>query len=292
MSLLAILFGLAIERFFDNIENKRNFDWSVNFSNWVRNKFSTTELWNDTLGLIVIILVPVFAGAYLYGLLYDALGILGFAFSVFVLVYCLGPQRIHHLARLYLDAGEFDDQHSTKTYANEILGHESPDDNNATNRKICEKLIIATNDNILAVFFWFVLLGPMGALLYRITSTLHERAAAEPDEAEYSEFNNSTRLLFAILLWVPNQLTTLCFAITGSFVDAFQQWKDHIANDYLNPVESNETLVASGLSSLQIDADNHTFELSTINRVLALCWRSIIVWVTALALMTLAGWTG
>jgi len=292
MSLLAILFGLAIERFFDNIENKRKFDWSVNFSNWVRNKFANTELWNDTLGLIVIILLPVFAGAFVYDLLNDALGILGFAFAVIVLVYCLGPQRIHHLARLYLDAGEFDDQHSTKTYANEILGHESPDDNNATNQKICEKLITATNDDILAVFFWFVLLGPMGALLYRITSTLYEHAANESDKTEFCEFNNSTRLLFAILLWIPNQLTTLCFAVTGSFIDAFQQWKEHIANDYLNPAESNETLIASGLSALQIDSDNHTFELSTISGVLALCWRSIIVWVTALALLTLAGWTG
>ncbi|NOZ51885.1 MAG: regulatory signaling modulator protein AmpE [Gammaproteobacteria bacterium] len=292
MSLLAILFGLAIERFFDNIENKRNFDWSVNFSNWVRHKFSNTGLWNDTLGLIVIILIPVFSCAIIYSLLYDALSLLGFAFAVFTLVYSLGPQRIHQRVRLYIDASEFDDQHSAKTYAIETLGNELPDDNDTINKRICEKLIIATNDNILGVFFWFVLLGPMGALLYRIASTLYEHAENNSNESEYGEFHNSSRLLFAILVWIPNQLTMLCFAVTGSFIDAFQQWKEHIANDYLNPAESNETLVASGLSALQINSETHSFELSTVNNVLALCWRSIIVWVTALALMTLAGWAG
>ena len=294
MSLLTILFSLAVERYVDALDNLRSFDWSISFSNWVKEKFSKSEFWNDTLGLIVIILLPVFLCAIIYSQLYDALGLLGFLFSMAVLVYCMGPQRVHHAARLYIDAGEHEDEHSLKTYATDLLGSELPDDTQEINRKVCEKLLISTNENLLGVFFWFVLLGPMGALMFRIAGVLYidSQQHSEDESQEYTEFNNSTRLLYAILLWLPAQLNTLAFAITGSFIDTLHEWKSRIPNDYLNPKESEDTLFHSGLRSLQMDPETHQFDINTVHEILALSWRSIILWVTALALLTLAGLTG
>ena len=294
MSLLTILFSLAIERYVDALDNLRNFDWSISFSNWIKEKFSKSEFWNDTLGLVAIILIPVLLCAIIYSQLYDALGLLGFLFSLAVLVYCMGPQRTHHAARLYIDAGEHEDEHSLKTYATELLGPDHPDDTQDINRKVCEKLLISTNENLLGVFFWFVLLGPMGALMFRLAGVLYTDSLqqSEGENQEYTEFNNSTRLLYAILLWLPAQLTTLAFAITGSFIDTLHEWKSRIPNDYLNPEESEDTLFHTGLRSLQMDPETHQFELNTVHEILALCWRSVILWVTALALLTLAGLTG
>lgn len=294
MSLLTILFSLAVERYVDALDNLRSFGWSISFSNWVKEKFSKSEFWNDTLGLIVIILAPVFLCAIIYSQLYDALGLLGFLFSMAVLVYCMGPQRVHHAARLYIDAGEHEDEHSLKTYATDLLGPELPDDTQEINRKVCEKLLISTNENLLGVFFWFVLLGPMGALMFRIAGVLYTDAQlqTEDENQEYTEFNNSTRLLYAILLWLPAQLTTLAFAITGSFIDTLHEWKSRIPNDYLDPKESEDTLFHSGLRSLQMDPETQQFDFNTVHEILSLCWRSVILWVTALALLTLAGLTG
>jgi AmpE protein len=300
MSLLTILFSLAVERYVDALDNLRSFDWSISFSNWIKDKFSKTEFWNDTLGLIAIILLPVFLCAIIYSQLYDALGLLGFLFSLAVLVYCMGPKRVHHTARLYIDAGEHEDEHSLKTYATELLGSDLPDDALEINRKVCEKLLVSTNENLLGVFFWFVLLGPMGALMFRIAGVLYEdsqrHGEAErqnsDENQDYTEFNNSTRLLYAILLWLPAQLSTLAFAITGSFIDTLHEWKSRIPNDYLNPKESEDTLFHTGLKSLQMDPDTQSFDLATVHEILALCWRSVILWVTALALLTLAGLAG
>ena len=294
MGLLTILFSLAIERYVDALDNLRSFDWSISFSNWIKEKFSKSEFWNDTLGLVAIILLPVLLCAIIYSQLHDALGLLGFLFSLAVLIYCMGPQRVHHMARLYIDAGEHEDEHSLKTYANDLLGPELPDDTQEINRKVCEKLLISTNENLLGVFFWFVLLGPMGALMFRMAGVLYDdsQRQSEEDNQEYTEFNNSTRLLYAILLWLPAQLTTLAFAITGSFIDTLHEWKTRIANDYLNPRESEDTLFHTGLRSLQMDPETQQFDLNTVHEILALCWRSVILWVTALALLTLAGLTG
>ncbi|WP_455206878.1 regulatory signaling modulator protein AmpE [Kaarinaea lacus] len=294
MSLLTILFSLAVERYVDAVDQLRKYDWSISFANWVKEKFSHSEFWNDTLGLIVIILLPVFLCAIIYNQLYDALGLLGFLFSLVVLVYCMGPQRIQHTARLYIDAGEHEDEHGRKTYAIDMLGPDLPDNDQDINRQVCEKLLVSTNENLLGVFFWFVLLGPMGALMFRIAGVLYYNSQQQSAEQnpEYMEFNNSTRMLYAILLWLPAQLTTLAFAITGSFIDTLHEWKQRLPNDYLNPKESEDTLFFTGLRSLQIDPETHQFENATVHDVLALSWRSVILWVTALALLTLAGWAG
>lgn len=310
MSLLSILFSMAIEHYFNAVEQYRVYDWITTFSNWIKEKFSESEYWNDTLGLIATILIPMFACGIIYGLLNEALGLLGFLFSLLVLVYCIGPKRVLHTARLYIDAGEHEDEHSLKSYANELLEDDSntEENNNDTNKKICEKLVYSTNEGILGIFFWFILLGPMGALMCRMVNILYTESlqqADEPDDDQeqesdeeqssagaFAEFNNSVRMLYAILLWLPAQITILTFAITGSFIDTLQQWKSRLSKDYLNPKEIEATLFASGLSALQIEPETQQCELSTVHEVLALCWRSIIVWVTALALLTLAGLTG
>lgn len=294
MSLLAILISLAIEHYVNTITQFRNYNWIRSFSDWVKEKFSKTEFWNDTLGLIATILIPMFVCAIIFGALNNAMGLLGFLFSLLVLVYCIGPTRVLYTVRLYLDAAEHEDEHSSKTYLSDIMGTESAELNDDTNEKICTKLFISTNEGILSIFFWFILLGPMGALMCRMVSILYNNSQeqAEGEEQEFTEFNNSTRMLYAILLWLPSQITMLTYAITGSFMDTFKEWKSRLSKDYLNPQETEQTLHRTGLSALQINPDDHQCELSTVHEVLALCWRSVIVWVTALALLTLAGLTG
>ncbi|WP_455376445.1 regulatory signaling modulator protein AmpE [Kaarinaea lacus] len=294
MSLLAILISLAIEHYVDSVTQFRNYNWVMTFSAWVKEKFSETEFWNDTLGLIATILVPVFGCAIIFGALNNAMGLLGFLFSLLVLVYCIGPTRVLHTVRQYIDAAEHEDEHSSQTYVNEILGSETTEITAETHNKICEKLIDSTNEGILSIFFWFILLGPMGAIMCRMVSIMYKNTLENPtdDDAEFAEFNRSTRMLYAILLWLPAQITMLAFAITGSFIDTLQEWKSRLTKDYLDPRETEETLLRTGLSALQINPDDHKCELSTVHDVLGLCWRSVIVWVTALALLTLAGLTG
>lgn len=294
MSLLAILISLAIEHYVNTITQFRNYNWVRSFSGWIKEKFSQTEFWNDTLGLIATVFIPMFGCAIIYGVLHNAMSLLGFLFSLLVLVYCIGPTRVLHTARLFLDATEHEDEHSTQTYIDEILDSESTQSIEEANEKICSKLFTSTNEGILSIFFWFILLGPMGALMCRMVSILYRDSQEqdEGDEQEFTEFNNSTRMLYAILLWLPSQITMLTFAITGSFVDSFNEWKSRLSNDYLNPQETEQTIHRTGLRALQINPDEHKCELSTVHDVLALCWRSVIVWVTALALLTLAGLTG
>lgn len=294
MSLLAILFSLAIEHYYNAVEQFRNYDWVTSFSGWIKERFSESEFWNDTLGLIAIILIPMFVCALIYGVLDHAMGLLGFLFSLLVLVYCIGPKHFLHTASQFIDAGEHEDEHSLQSYASELLDDETTEADKDTYHKVCARLINNTNEGLLSVFFWFILLGPMGALMCRMVNVLYSHTPQESstEEKQFTEFENSTRMLYAILLWLPAQLTMLTFAITGSFIDTLREWKSCLSKDYLNPQETESTLFRTGMNALQINPDEHQYELTTVKDVHALCWRSIIVWVTALALLTLAGLAG
>ena len=297
MSLLAILFSMVIERYVDAVASIRNYTWTVRFSDWVKEKFSHSEFWNDTLGLVVILLVPFFICAIIYDQLFDAMEPLAFLFALAVLVYCINPKRMYSLSRQYLDAGENDDQHSMQTYASEMMPDESFDDTREMNSKVSIRMLTSTNNEVLAVFFWFVLLGPMGALLFRMSAALFENTRGgysnesemENEAVDYTEFNSSARMLYGILLWLPTQISILCFAIAGSFIDTLQTWKQRLTSNYLDPDQSDETLYLCGFSSLQLDLEQKTFDLGAVNEVYALAFRTIIVWVTILALLILAG---
>lgn len=293
MSLLAILISLGIEKFVHLLDQWRKFHWFINFSNWVKSKFEDSSYWNDTVGIIGIMLIPVAAvGFFLYEL-DSTLGLLSFIFSITVLVYCLGPKDLHEVAHLYLDACKQDDNEAAFSYATQLLNTPVPKDERNRTAAISKALLISTNERLLAVFFWFMVLGPMGTVLYRLSHVLAKAQSIDPDP-ERNEFYQSSRLLFAILNWLPLHLTTLSYAITGSFIDAVHQWKEHQPEDILNPDEHNTQLAFTGLGALNIDMDSNgaKLDLHVIHDVLELSRRSVFAFLTVIAILTLAGWAG
>jgi membrane protein required for beta-lactamase induction len=294
MNLLAILFALSIERIFEPIERLRDFHWFTLFADWVKTTFTGARYWNDTAGVLMTVLLPVVICGIVYAQLDALLALLGFLFSIVVLLYCLGPKRVHHIVKLYVDASEHDDQSHSRAYAVELLQRKMPDSDTETNRAIAERTLVSTNEQLVAILFWFVVLGPVGALLIKLSGQLREHAAATMNEetTDYTEYKRISVFLYAILIWLPTQVMILCFAITGSFVDVIHEWKMSLSHDFLNPGTTRETLLQTGFKALQIDPNTQIFSLATVREVLALCWRSIVVFVTIIALLTLAGLAG
>lgn len=291
MSLLVILLGIAIDKFAESAEAIRKFDWFIRYSDWLRQQLEQWSLRNDTVILLIILFIPVLIIAFIYERLDDALTLLGFAFSVAVFVYCIGPRDVHNRASKYVETLERGEQQAANSLALEILEDQpQPDEEPLLFRKINETLLIATNNNFLGMVFWFVILGPMGAVIYRLNEVLL-KSLNRQSNAQTGGFYQSTQLLFSILNWIPSHLTAVTYAVTGSFVDAIHQWKIHKSYDHLDPNAANNMLIDTGFGAIHIEADNKVFDGQTIHDVLGLCRRTIIVWITVIAILTLAGWT-
>lgn len=285
MALIAILLSIAIERFLGTLEDLRRFTWFETLVRIVRG-----YAWSDgPLGVVVAGLLPLLAvvltGYLLHGLWWP----LAFLFGLLVLLYSFGPKDLEAEVEAFIEARERDDEESAMLHAGDLLQNTEVANSRQLTRAILETLLVEANGRFLAVIFWFVLLGPAGALLYRLACQLRSQ-----HDSEASGFALSARKLHHILDWAPARLTALAYALSGSFVDAMHHWRSE-AGKWSE--ECRVILIVSGFGALRYrpaeDEDaplDIAEENSYISEALAMVRRAVLVWLALLALLTLAGW--
>ena len=285
MALIAILLAIFIERFLGSLEELRRFDWFNGIITWVR-----ASAWSDGPGgVAVVVAIPVF-GVFLVSYFLTALWWpLAFLFALLVLLYCFGPRDLEAEVEAFLDARERGDEESAFLHARDLLGSAEVDNSRRMTRTVLETVLVEANERFLGVIFWFVLLGPTGALLYRLSCQLNSDFAGND-----AAFAGAVRRLHHILEWLPARLTSLAYALSGSFVDAMHYWRTDVAN---LQEAGRGILVASGFGALRyqpMDDDESPIDIdeenSYIREALALVRRGVLVWLAVLALLTLAGW--
>jgi adenosylcobinamide-phosphate synthase len=186
-------------------------------------------------------------------------------------------------------------------------------------RHVIEYSMIAAHRHVFGVFFWYaalsiVGLGPLGAVVYRLTE-LAQRRWQEPTTAG-SLVSQSLRSVasqaWLALDWLPSRMTALGFAIVGSFEDAMDGWRNHAQNF---PDDNDGVILAAtagainirlGGASLQTpkdDDDNPDTsggsstpgripEVAHFAQVVGLVWRTVIMWLVLVALLTMANLVG
>ncbi|HEC18913.1 MAG TPA: regulatory signaling modulator protein AmpE [Gammaproteobacteria bacterium] len=301
MSLLAILISLIFERFLPPLHRLRSLAWIGPYHQWMCARLADHPRWQGVPCLLVIVLLPVGGIGLAQYLLNDLLLFFGFVFSILVLTYSLGPKDRHYRVQQYLDAEDNGDTDSAQRLLEDIFAdqecaaeHSTPPEEAATRaRLLSEYVLVQTHEQLLAILFWFVVLGPMGAMLYRLTVELMRAECCTRGCNEPSEFQAAIQRLHYLLAWIPSRLTALSYAVMGSFVHAMHAWQNTPLEETDSHKDttppSHRLLVRIGLASLQFDhqppQDNEA-----VRETLGLCGRSLVAWVTILALMTLAGW--
>ena len=156
-----------------------------------------------------------------------------------------------------------------------------------------EAILEQANNRIFAVIFWFIVLGPFGALLYRLASVLPKLKTSHTD----MDFFIATRQLLAILDWLPARLTAFSYAVAGSFEDALFGWRSYHESRF-DEFSNNASgiLICTGTGALRLSSLlDDKFELSgsyqyLVEAAMGLVWRSLVVWLALLGLFTFAGW--
>jgi AmpE protein len=137
------------------------------------------------------------------------------------------------------------------------------------------------------VLFWFVLLGPCGALLYRLAQLLAATPAAE-DPARARKFA-------ALLDWLPAHLMALALALASNFDAVFSAWRDYHrahAHGYTNldlgflDAIGRASVVADVAADGQADAQS---PLVALDDAMVLVRRVLVIWLTLIALVVLGG---
>ena len=288
MIFLAIVIALLIERFWGGIQNFRDQVIFKRYCNKVRAWFGESGILDGVVGVLLLVGLPVGVVFWFQSLLDHGLLLLGgLAFASLTLVASIGPRDLGSLLRRFIDARRLGNQEVVDELAQEFVSGPLPDDDHKLNRDIIIALFSQANDWLLGALFWFVLLGPAGAVLYRLACELD--ALCCEAESQPSAFNEAAQVLHGLLAWLPARITSLAFGVVGDFIDARSRYGDYCAvgpGSWIRNIR--QVLVGSGLGALSITQEQQVTD-EHLTQALALVNRTVILWLTVFAVLALAG---
>ncbi|MDJ0805322.1 MAG: regulatory signaling modulator protein AmpE [Gammaproteobacteria bacterium] len=296
MSLSIILICLLAERFLLEYQHLRQTRWINEYSDWFERQELPHWMLNGFGGVVSLLLPPLLTIALLQQLLDERLlGIPGALLAILVLLFSFGPRDLDHQIRQLHDARERHDGELTTEIGRDIIGDEPPSDETRYSHAIVESILEQANRRIFGVIFWFLVLGPVGAALYRLATCLPNLRTT----AREADFLHTSRQLVAILDWIPARLTAASYAIAGSFEDALYGWRSYHESRF-NEFSSSASgiLICTGTGALRlstlVDSDTGTHPTEgqryLMDAAMGLIWRSLVVWIILIGLLTLAGW--
>ncbi|MET0504497.1 MAG: cobalamin biosynthesis protein [Luteibacter sp.] len=284
LRLLAILIALTIVWSVPRLARWRDDRW---FRGW-------TARMGDLSGpgrVAVVLLVPVVAVAILAGIL-RALPFFDLAWLVFAIVlltYALGPREIETDIDAILRAPDTlrrDEALVALRHDEETLPWFAP--------ALVEAAFYGALRRRFGVLLWFLLLGPAGALGYRLAQLLGRDASLSVD----ADTRGAARRLADALDWLPAHLMVFAMALVSDFdavIGAWKQWhrasgspRSRLDPDFLGAVARAgvDADVEAGDGYVQ-DVSDPIAELEDARRVIR---RVLVVWLAVVAVIVLAAW--
>jgi adenosylcobinamide-phosphate synthase len=180
-------------------------------------------------------------------------------------------------------------------------------------RHVIEHSVLSAHRHVFGVLAWFSILatlglGPAGAVIYRMSEMVSRawRATHKTHKGWVSEtLQNAAREAWHRVDWLPARLTAVAFAVVGNFEEAIDCWRNH-AQQF--PDDNDGVVLAATAGALNVrlggealhaaseEQEAHASEStpgrvadrSHMTSVVGLVWRSVVLWMVLLALLTLA----
>jgi len=316
VALIAILAALGLEQW-------RAFEWRVaversfvRYARMLERKLNGGTRQHGIIAVIAALLPAVLLVEVAYWLAQAMHPLAGLVVNVVVLYFLMGFRRFSHAISaivVALQAGDL----ATARRALAAWRGGSPGDLSSGDvaRLAIERGLVDAYRRVFAVLFWFLVLpGPAGAVLYRAVVLLAEEwrgpvPGIEPTAVVQSraEFGAPARALLVALDWLPVRLTALSFAIVGDFEDAVACWRTQSTRWVTQEGgRAMGILLAAGggalgvqlggmLPTLSGDPDvrpdlglGDPVEPDVLPSAVGLVWRALILWLLLILLLTLA----
>ena len=329
MSFFAVLFALVIEQFKPLPRDNWVHHALVAWVRWTGRNFDAGREHHAWVVWGVSVLGPGLLLALVYLAVHQFSLLLALAFDVAVLYLTLGFRQFSHYFTDIRDALERADETEARRLLAEwrhLDASELP--RTELLRHVIEHALLAAHRHVFGVFFWFVVLstvglGPLGAVLYRMAE-FASRYWSFPSKTLGVPANERlmllSRQLFTLIDHVPARLTAFGFAVVGNFEEAINAWRRDAAL-WRHPNEGVILASAAGALGVQLGGDaapgvsperSRGFDAGAqaqdagaegstagdppqpghLRSVVGLVWRSVVLWMLLVALLTLANLLG
>ncbi|MDB5871702.1 MAG: putative rane protein distantly related to cobalamin biosynthesis protein [Ramlibacter sp.] len=325
MSFFAILFALLIEQVRPLARHNPIHAALRSWARWVSRNFDAGKPHHGWVAWTLAVILPSLAVLAVHWALALLLGWpFAVLWSVAVLYVTLGFRQFsHHFTNIRdaLDSGD-------EPRARELLAHWQQVDASELPRSeivrhVIEYSVLAAHRHVFGVLAWFSVLaafgfGPAGAVLYRMSEFVarywQHRAAAAAQPASPA-LQHAAASAWHVIDWPPARITALAFAVVGSFEEAIDCWRNH-AQRFPNDNDGVILAATSGAVNVRLGGEalksfapgssqgfrasgaapmddtestpGREAEVAHLRSIVGLVWRSVVLWMVLLALLTLA----
>jgi adenosylcobinamide-phosphate synthase len=332
MSFFAILFALLIEQVRPLSSHNPIHSALRIWARWVSSNFDAGKPHHGWVAWTLAALLPAVATVAVHWLLLLTLGWPAtVVWAVAILYVTLGFRQFsHHFTNIRdaLDAGDEVRARELLALWQQVQSAQLP--RSEIVRHVIEYSVLAAHRHVFGVLAWYSVLaafglGPAGAVLYRMSEFVarywkhRSRTQAQPaSEALQSAAGRA----WAAIDWLPARITALGFAVVGSFEEAIDCWRNHaqrfpndndgvilaatsgavnvrLGGEALKPAfapnSSQPFRAGAGAGEAMADTEStpgREAEVGHLRSIVGLVWRSVVLWMVLLALLTLANLLG
>jgi adenosylcobinamide-phosphate synthase len=318
MSLLAIVAALALEQW-------RAFTWRaaverafISYARGIEQRLNGGTAGQGAVATLLAIGPPVAVAGIVWWIAHRIHPAFGLLINIGVLYLLMGFRHFSHAISAIVTALKTGDviaaRRALAAWRGSVAADAASDD---IARLAIERGLTDAYRQVFGVLFWFMVLpGPVGAVLYRAAVLLAEEWKGAVPGTDVSAparslvaFGRPARQLLWLVDWIPVRLTALSFAVVGDFEDAVYCWRTQAPLwSVAQGSETHGILLATGAGALgvqlggplqhaggEIDARpevgvGESVEADVLPSAVGLVWRALILWLLLIFLLTLANW--
>lgn len=336
MSFFAVLFALVLEQARPLARTNWIYSGFLAWARWAYRSLDAGKLHHGWITWVCAVVAPTLATLLVHWLLWQVNVLLAFAWSVAVLYLTLGFRQFSHYFTDIRDALDDGNEEAARELLAEwrhLDASELP--RSEIVRHVIEYSVLAAHRHVFGVLGWFAVLaalgcGPAGAVLYRMSEFVARYWSYKgrvPGEGASPALQGTAHKAWGTIDFVPSRITSLGFAVVGSFEDAIDAWRHYnqrsSAGAAVAMASRNDGLIlaaTSGAVNLRLGGDaframaapvlvqeyevgtlleadsvvapasspSREAEVGHLRSVVGLVWRSVVLWMVLLALLTLA----
>ncbi len=278
MTFLSVFLVLVLVQWWGSGAPLQKDRWFDGYLHWLEQR--PTRAWPKLQLLLAVVLPALLLWLLTLGVVEGLSAGWAIFIAVPVLLYSLGRGDFSAEVRAYLDASEREDSVSAAQHLAVLQGNAvedaDPENWESMHRQALKTIAYRGCERMFAVIFWFLILGPAGALMYRLSVLYRER----------SQSAQVHRWLW-LLEWPVVRVMGFTWAMAGNFDSCFFRCQRDLTDTRKGSAVLLYDQMLGALGKTEPSPEVSTVDLETLRASQPLFSRSLLLWVCVLALITL-----
>jgi len=276
----------------------------VGFGRWaayIETKLNSSNATRITgIAAYLCVVLPVLFIIYVLLELFKAYELAIVVISGAVLYVCIGWQSLLSHAKAVEAPLQHGDLSAAKHEVSKIISRDTSEMKEKDVASAATESVLENGaDAIFAAIFWFVVLGPVGAVLYRLSNTLDAMWGYKTER--YRHYGWAAARMDDVLNYIPARLTALAYACAGNYARAMAAWRAQGAT-WKSPNAGVVMSAGAGAINTALGGgahyhgkwedrpclgpeDGHLPSAASIRQACALVNRALVLWAVVIGLM-------